>query len=247
MTQSQCLPLLKLNGDNYFSKFNLSKGYWQVTIPEEDIQKTAFVTPDGSYEFLKMPFGMVNSAATFMYGMKKLLVDMNGVDYYWDDILAQSPTWEEHIEALTQLFKRLAQANVIIRSSKCIFGAEDEDDKFLGHQLREGLIGLHDDNVSKIKIAPRPTNKRHVRSFMGLTAYYINLIPTITAPLSDLTQKGQPSQVEWNDVQEKAYQTIKTPLASEPRPPARFQVNLLSQNRCFSLRCWSSSNTRTRR
>ena len=45
----------KLNGGKYFSKIDLSKGYWQVTIPEEDVHKTAFVTPDGSYEFLKMP------------------------------------------------------------------------------------------------------------------------------------------------------------------------------------------------
>ena len=49
----------KLSGDKFFSKIDLSKGYWQITIPEEDIPKTAFVTPDGSYEFLKMPFGMI--------------------------------------------------------------------------------------------------------------------------------------------------------------------------------------------
>ena len=38
----------KLNGDKSFSKIDLSKGYWQITIPEVDIPKTAFVTPDGS-------------------------------------------------------------------------------------------------------------------------------------------------------------------------------------------------------
>ena len=54
----------KLIGDKFFTKIDVSKGYWQVTIPEEDILKTASVTPDGSYEFLKMPFGMINSAAT---------------------------------------------------------------------------------------------------------------------------------------------------------------------------------------
>ena len=47
----------KLNGDKYFTNIDLSKGYWQISIPEEDIPKTAFVTPDRSYEFLKMPFG----------------------------------------------------------------------------------------------------------------------------------------------------------------------------------------------
>ena len=77
----------KLSGDKFFSKIDLSKGYWQITIPEEDIPKTAFVTPDRWYEFLKMPFGMINSAATLKRAMKKLIEDLDDVDFYWDDIL----------------------------------------------------------------------------------------------------------------------------------------------------------------
>ena len=72
----------KLSGDKYFSKIDLSKGYWQILIPEEDILKTPFVTPDGSHKFLKMPFGMINSAATLKRGMKKLLKGLDNVDYY---------------------------------------------------------------------------------------------------------------------------------------------------------------------
>ena len=69
--------LQKLNGDKFFSKIDLSNGYWQITIREEDIPKTAFVTPDGSYEFLKMPFGMINSATTLKSVMKKLLAELH--------------------------------------------------------------------------------------------------------------------------------------------------------------------------
>ena len=46
----------KLNSDKYFTRIDLSKGYWQISIPEEDIPKTAFVMPDGSCKFLKMQF-----------------------------------------------------------------------------------------------------------------------------------------------------------------------------------------------
>ena len=67
----------RLSGDKFFTKINLSKGYWQITIPKEDIPKTAFVTPDGSYEFLKLPFGMINSAATLKRAMKKLIEDLD--------------------------------------------------------------------------------------------------------------------------------------------------------------------------
>lgn len=41
----------KMSGDKYFSKLDQSKRYWQIILPEEDIPETAFVTPDGSYEF----------------------------------------------------------------------------------------------------------------------------------------------------------------------------------------------------
>ena len=54
----------KLSGDKYFSRIDLSKGYWQINVPEKDRHKTAFATPFSLYEFLKMPFGILNSAAT---------------------------------------------------------------------------------------------------------------------------------------------------------------------------------------
>ena len=196
----------KLSGDKFFSKIDLSKGYWQITIPQEEIPKTAFVTPDGSYEFLKMPFGMINSAATLKRAMKKLIEDLDDVDFYWDDILVHTRTWEEHIRALRELFSRLVQAGLTIRPTKCLFGVNSVD--FLEHRLEQGMIGLHQDNVEKIKNAPRPSTKKQVRSFMGLAGY--------PAPLSDLTRKGQPNKVEWSEAQEKVYQTIKSYLTSEP-------------------------------
>lgn len=110
----------KLNGDKYFTRIDLSKGYWQISIPEEDIPKTAFLTPDGSYEFLKMPFGMINSAATLKRAMKKLLHGLDNVEFYWDDILVHTRTWEEHIKVLQELFTRLLAAGMTIRPTKCL-------------------------------------------------------------------------------------------------------------------------------
>ena len=56
-----------------------------------------------------MPFGMINSAATLKRAMKKLIEDLDNVDFYWDDILVHTRTWEEHIKALQELFARLMQ------------------------------------------------------------------------------------------------------------------------------------------
>ena len=96
--------------------------------------------------------------------------------------------------------------------------ADDPDPGWRDH-VQEGLIGLHKDNVTKIRDAPRPTTKKQIRLFMSLAGYYRDFIPNfaaLAAPLSDLTRKGQPNKVEWGEAQEKAYQSIKATLTKEP-------------------------------
>ena len=97
--------------------------------------------------------------------MKKLIEDVDDVDFYWDDILVHTRTWEEHIRARRELFSRLVQAGLTIIPTKCLFGVNSVD--FLGHRLEQGLIGLHRDNVEKIKDAPRPSTKKQVRSLIA--------------------------------------------------------------------------------
>nr|KAG5686665.1 hypothetical protein BaRGS_031375 [Batillaria attramentaria] len=119
--------------------------------------------------------------------------------------------------ALGDQRSRLTDANFSIRPSKCILGTDNID--FIGHRLSEGLKGLHDDNVKKIRDAPRPTTKKQVRSFMGLANYYREYIPNfaaVTAPLTDLLKKGQPNAVEWGEAQERAFQTVRSTLTEKP-------------------------------
>ena len=55
----------KMSKAKYLTKIDLSKSYWQIPVAAKDIPKTAFMTPDGSYEFVKMSFGMMNSGASY--------------------------------------------------------------------------------------------------------------------------------------------------------------------------------------
>ena len=77
----------RLGKSKYNSKIDLSKGYWQIPVAEKDIKKTAFVTPDGTYDFLRMPFAMKNSGATLVRGMRKILAGMSSVDSYIDNLI----------------------------------------------------------------------------------------------------------------------------------------------------------------
>jgi hypothetical protein len=51
----------KLAGCSVFTKLDLRKGYYQIPVAEEDVQKTAVITPFGLWEFLRMPFGLRNA------------------------------------------------------------------------------------------------------------------------------------------------------------------------------------------
>ena len=85
----------------YFSKLDLSKGYWQVPLEESDKQKTAFLTPNGQYQFKYMPFGLVTAGAQFTKLMRKVLLGIPNVVNFIDDILIHSPDWNTHLQTLT--------------------------------------------------------------------------------------------------------------------------------------------------
>ena len=139
------------------------------------------------------------------------------MDNYIDDICVHTVTWEEHLQVLGEVFKRVLEANMTVRPSKCMLGFNTVD--YLGHHLGDGEIGLQQYNVEKIQNAPRPMTKKGVRSFLGLTGYYRNYIPNysaIAAPLTDLTKKLNPNKVLWGDPQEKAYAMLKQHLTNKP-------------------------------
>ena len=207
----------RLGKSKYYSKIDLSKGYWQIPVAEEDIEKTAFITPDGTYDFLRMPFGMKNSGATLVRGMRKILAGMNNVDSYIDDLIIHTDDWQAHLQVLEELLRRLRKAGLRVKPSKCVFGAESVE--FLGHYIGGDCITINEDNLEKIRTALRPTTKKEVRSFWGLANYYRAHIPTfaaVAAPLTDLTRKGQPNKIRWGQAQEKAFSSLQDCLLKRP-------------------------------
>lgn len=209
--------LVKLKNDVYFSKFDLSKGYWQIPLHEQDKVKTAFTTPDGNYQFKKMPFGLVNASATFNRMMRKALCHVPNSDSFVDDMLAHTGTWDTHMATLKTTFEMMRQAHLTVRPSKCFIGHKTLD--FVGHKIGEGNIQPQSDKVKKILEASQPTTKREVRAFIGLAGYYRNFIPnfsSIAVPLTDLTKKGSPNSVNWETKHQEAFDKLKSLITQEP-------------------------------
>ncbi|GFV53604.1 retrovirus-related Pol polyprotein from transposon opus [Trichonephila clavipes] len=91
----------------FFSSMDLRSGYWQIEIDEADREKTAFITPEGLYEFKVMPFGLCNAPATFERMMDNLLRHFKWTMClcYLDDIIVFSETFEDHLIRLRLVLK----------------------------------------------------------------------------------------------------------------------------------------------
>ena len=164
-----------------------------------------------------MPFGLVNSPATFSRIMRRMLRDVDSVHNYIDDILIHTCTWEEHVKVVKTVLKKLRSARLSARPTKCYFGYEQLE--YLGHIVGHGKIKPIPEKTQLLQDAPRPETKTQLRSFLGLANYYRKFIPNfseIAVPLTDRTKLGEPNRIRWEDSQERAFRTLKAKLSEEP-------------------------------
>ncbi|GFX68290.1 hypothetical protein TNCV_2816651 [Trichonephila clavipes] len=107
----------------FFSSMDLRSGYWQIEIDEADREKTAFITPEGLYEFKVMPFGLCNAPATFERMMDNLIRHFKWTMClcYLDDIIVFSETFEDHLIRLRLVLKCLQEAGLKLNSKRSVF------------------------------------------------------------------------------------------------------------------------------
>ena len=110
-----------LQGYDLFTTLELRSGYWQLSVRPKDREKTAFVTPTGSGEFLRIPFGLSGANVSFDSAMQIIMSDLNyhSCLCYLDDIIILSKGIQEHCERLEKVLTHLRQHNLKVKASKC--------------------------------------------------------------------------------------------------------------------------------
>ena len=162
-----------LQGAGYFSSLNLASGHWQVPVAEKDRHKTAFFTPEGGlYEFVKLPFGLMNASTTFQRLMNKFFREdlFKHVLFFLDDLLVYSETPVEHLEHLDKVFLKFRAAGLKLEPKKCDFFQTQVN--YLGHVLDKTGIRLNPKNLEAVRDWERPKTVTQVRSFTAFCNYY---------------------------------------------------------------------------
>lgn len=166
----------KLGRAQYFSTIDLAKGFHQIIVKEEDRLKTAFSTPYGHYEFVRMPFGLKNAPATFQRLINYVLRDLiNKICVvYLDDILIFSTSFQEHLCNIDKVFRKLREANLKIQINKCKFFARET--LYLGHILTPEGVKPNSAKVDTILNLKLPNTVKGIKSFLSMTGYYRKFI-----------------------------------------------------------------------
>lgn len=194
--QADCLAAL--GGNCLFSTLDLTSGFYNMPLHDDDRKYSAFTTPVGLYEYNRLPQGLCNSPGSFMRMMTAIFGDQNFLSLlcYLDDLLVFAPNEKIALERLEMVFSRLSKHNLKLSPKKCCFLRRSV--KFLGHIVDETGISTDPCKVDSIarmtyadlmeKDGVTPSQKR-VRSFLGLINYYQHFIPkysSIARPLFDL-------------------------------------------------------------
>ena len=208
--------LERVGSSKCISKLDLSKGFYQIEVEKESIPKTAFITPFGKFQFLRMPFGLRNAPSIFQRVMECVLRGCYMFSApYIDDIVVFSQDGEAHLTDLREVLIALRTNGLTVKLEKCAFGKRKLE--YLGHLIGGGEMAVPEHRGTAMAEFVQPRTKKQLRAFLGSASYYrrfVHNFATYSSLLSPNTSKFSPSVVVWTGEMLEAFHTLRVSLVN---------------------------------
>jgi hypothetical protein len=199
-----------ISGATVMSFLDDFSGYNQISIHPDDQEKTTFTTPWGTFMYAKMPFGLMNSGATFQRAMDIAFMGEKDkfVLMYLDDITVYSSSHEKHLKHLKRIFMKCRQFGISLNPKKSHFALRKG--KILGHIVLAEGMKIDPDWVEAIQRLSLPRSKKDIQSLLGKINFFRIFVPNFVELVKHITcmlKKG--SEIKWIDNARNSFQDIK--------------------------------------
>ena len=218
------LPLVedqlnRLAGSKFFTAPDLFRGYHQLKLAPEACALTAFNGNGVHYEYVVLPFGPKNGPAAFARFIYKIVGEAmqkegKPVLIFFDDIGIGGKTFEEHMELVAEVLRRLEEHGVVVKASKARLAMSKID--CLGFIIGRDGVKPDPSKVESIRSYPRPETQTQLRAFLGLLNFYGSMVPRlqeIVRPLNKALKKDEDKRssrsIEWDDQMTQAFSSAK--------------------------------------
>jgi hypothetical protein len=208
----------RLRDARFITSLDIKSAYWQIPMAESSKPYTAFTVPNrGLFQFTRMPFGLHNAPATW----QRLVDGILGpelepyVFVYLDDVIICTDTYEQHMEVLKEVLKRLKESGLTLGKDKCNFCKPEM--RYLGYVINSSGLLVDPEKVNAILRIPPPKSVGEVRRIIGMASWYRRFIPnfsTLIGPLTSLLKKNK--KFVWDEFCDVAFSSIKDHLVSAP-------------------------------
>ena len=208
----------KVSSAMYLSLVDLTRGYNQLRICEEDIHKTGFLCLGKHYVCNFLSFGLSGAPSSFQLCLDIVLSGLESFAVaFLDDICIFSQSFEDHLKHLESVFKALEKARLTANPTKVNLGMKEL--RFLGYMVGGGKKKVDMEKVELLDKIKIPTSKKEVRSFLGFTGFFKSFVPhysKIAAPLTDLLKKTSSELIPWSQETQKSFDLLKESLKKAP-------------------------------
>jgi hypothetical protein len=208
--------LHKLGGSTVFSCLDAIGAFHSLVVDEKSRDITSFVSPFGSYRFVRLPFGLSNAPSAYSR-LVQMALDQLPCGFtlaYIDDVIIHSATVEDHLDHVEQVLALHAKFGMKLRLNKChMFQKEVE---YLGHLVSKEGIKMIPTYVDRILTWELPYTGKELRTFLGFTGYYRSFIKEYSFLTAEMNKAKQDKIVNWDEKMKNKFEMLKMKFKTGP-------------------------------